>query len=231
LILATALTAQIGFAWAQTATPRLQDADIEAHGGHLSIVRLPIDINGKTVYRDITLDLKVDANGNVSIATDVKQPNPAAPNQVAPTSISPMIVSKPSLPAVAQNFHAGTYRAMDGAVYHVAGHGTPMFGGGLPEWQIAALGSGNHVLDGATWYDGPIDQNPLRRRLRNAGITSQALAWGTSDGGGGVGYDSGSLLGVTAVGSTLTIYSFHKGCCSDTDQAAHAFSLELISPD
>jgi hypothetical protein len=220
-----------GAARAQDATPRLQDADIEARGGHLSIIRLPIDIGGKTVYRDITLDLKVNANGDVSIATDVKQPQGAAGAVVAPTTISPVIVSKPSPPPVVQNFRSGTYRAADGTAYHLSSQGVSLIFGKLPGWKLSVLGPGGKVLDNATWYDGPIDQNPLHKRLRNAGITTQSLSWGSSDGGSGVGFDDGSLIGATAVGNTLTIYSFRKGCCTDTPVATHATSFELISLD
>ncbi|MEJ0044893.1 MAG: hypothetical protein WDN04_01120 [Rhodospirillales bacterium] len=231
ILSAMSLVTMASAASAQTATPRLQDADINARGGHLSIVRLPIDIGGKTVYRDITLDFKVDANGDVSIATNVKQPSSAAPTSVAPTTISPLIVSKPSPPPVVQNYVSGTYRALDGTAYHLSGHGKPIFGSDLPEWQLSVLGTGGKVLDGATWYDGRIDESKLRRRLRLAGITSESLSWGLSDGGNGVGFDGGALIGATAVGKTLTIYSFRKGCCTDAPEATHAISFELISAD
>jgi len=214
-------------------TPRLEDATIDGRGGHLNIVRLPIDINGKTVYRDITLDFKVDAKGDVSIVSNVAQPRGGAGGSVvavAPTTISPIVVSKPSIPPTAQNFHSGTYRGTDGTAYHLAKNGIP-FGGDLPEWQLTVLGPGGHVLDGATWYDGAIDKSPVRRRLRNAGITSEALSYGVSDTGSGLGFEDGALLGATAVGNVLTVYSFHKGCCTDTHDALHVVHFELVSED
>jgi hypothetical protein len=225
-----------GAAWAQDATPRLQDADIDARGSRLKIVRLPIDINGKTVYRDIILDFKVNANGDVTIATDVRQPGGAkgatvAAPAIVPTEISPVVVSKPSAPPAAQAYHQGTYRAQDGTVYHLAAHGTRLFGDSPPEWEISVLGPGGKVIDDATWYDGPIDKSPLRKRLRRDGITDQAFSYGVSNGGNGLGFNQGSLIGAAATGKTLTIYSFVKGCCTDTVDATHAVSLELVSAD
>ena len=217
-----------GAAWAQT--PRLEDATIVGKGGQLSIVRLPIEINGQTVYRDITLDLKVNAKGDVSIFTNATQPSGGVAPAVAAVAAAPVIVSKPSAPPVVQNYRSGTYRAADGTAYHLANHGVP-YGGELPEWQLTVIGTGGRVLDSATWYDGAIDKSPLRKRLRNAGISSEAMSWGATDSGSGTGFDDGALIGVAAAGNVLTIYSFHKGCCTDTAEARHVLSFELVATD
>lgn len=186
--------------------PRLQDADIHGQDGRLTIERLPIRIGDRTEYRDIVIDFVADANGDVRLSSQLrKQVDAQKP------------VSKPTPPPVAQNYKPGIYRAPDGSLYNLIARGVPLGGGSLPAYSLTQT-SGDWPLTGATWFDGPIDASKFRKRLRNAGIASQALSYGTSDGGAGQGWEEGSLIGATQKGDTLTIYGFKRGCCTDNNE-------------
>jgi hypothetical protein len=68
----------------------------------------------------------------------------------------------------------------------------------------------------ATWFVGPIANNPWAARLSKAGITSAAWSYGVGDGGpcGGTAWGNlNSLLGFSQMGNTLVIalFSDHNG--------------------
>ena len=52
------------------AITRLQDATVVARGTTIRITRLPIHTAGGTIYRDVTIELHVDQQGRVTLATD-----------------------------------------------------------------------------------------------------------------------------------------------------------------
>ena len=88
---------------------------------------------------------------------------------------------------------------------------------GVPVWTLKPLGNAGGALSDATWYEGLIDDNPRRHLIKNAGITSLDWAYGTSGSGDGL-FGSGALIGATQTGNTLTIVSFHHGCCSNSPE-------------
>jgi len=213
-------------ALAQPAQPSLQDAaGIHGSGGTLTITRLPIHTASGIIYRDVTIELHADAQGNVTIATDTAghallgaAPRPGAALAVAATPPSPGVVQltqQPSAPLVMQHFTAGMYETAGGAVVQVIDRGIDLVHG-VPAWSITTV-SGGSALESAIWYSGPPYVNPKARRLQNAGITSAAYAYGISDAGDGRLFGTGSLIGAVQEGNTLKIVSFRKGCCEDSD--------------
>jgi hypothetical protein len=215
---------------AQEATTRLQDATVVAKGNTISISRLPISTPGGTIYRDVTIELHVDAQGRVTLATDgagrviaASQPRAAggaAPREVAlqatPSGQAAAVElpQQPSAPIVYQKFVPGTYSAPDGSLVQIEDRGMDLVHH-VPAWSLSANGSG--ALTAATWYSGPPFLNPRSHRLKDAQITSTEFAYGTSDGGDSEVFGSSTLIGVKQIGKKLQIVSFKHGCCSDTD--------------
>lgn len=227
ILLGCALLAVAGTAASQdTATTRLQDAIVVAKGSTISITRLPIHTASGTIFRDVTIELHVDAQGHVTLATDAAgravaagMPRPAsAPAEVAlqsvPSGQAIELPQRPSPPIVMQIFRAGTYTAPDGTFVRVEDRGNDLVNH-VPMWTLSSDGAGG--MSSATWYSGPPQMNPRSRRLKNAGITDTSYAYGTSDGGSGDLFGSGALIGVQQVGTSLHIVSFKRGCCTDLD--------------
>jgi hypothetical protein len=84
--------------------------------------------------------------------------------------------------------------------------------GGATEWSLAQSGTAACAYPySATWYVGPISDNPLYTRLKKATITSSAYNYGILGAYGGCGgndWTTGNLLGFAQTGKTLTIVSF-----------------------
>jgi hypothetical protein len=210
---------------AQTAEPRLQDATITAKGGTISISRLPIRTPSGTIYRDVTIELQVDSTGRVTLATNRVGHVPAAATpppvalQAVPSGTRPAetdaieLPQRASPPVVFQHFTAGTYTAADGSLVNLSNRGMDLING-VPMWTL----SGDGPISSATFYSGPPRLNPRARRLRNAGLTSEAYAYGTSDSGSSDTFGSGALIGVLQTGKTLRVVSFHQGCCTDRNE-------------
>lgn len=229
--LLSALLLSTTAAFAQTAEPRLQDATVVAKGGTISISRLPIRTPSGTIYRDVTIELHVSADGRVTLATDgagraLAGGVAAAPSQqvalrAVPSGTRPAeetaieLPQRPSPPVVFQKFTAGTYTTPDGALVQLEERGRDLIHG-VPMWSMA----GDGPISSATFYSGPPRLNPRSRRLRNAGLTSEAFAYGTTDSGTGEIFGSGALIGVEQKGRTLRVVSFRHGCCSDGEEVA-----------
>jgi hypothetical protein len=118
-------------------------------------------------------------------------------------------------------FQAGTYRSPSNIV---SGQGTITLtgpgassGGGL-QWSLAAApGAAQYTYPStATWFVGPIANNPWASRLSKAGITSAAWSYGVGNGSYAY-WGNNDLLGFSQIGNTLTIARFTS---SGTDQAA-----------
>ena len=211
------------------AQPRLQDATVVARGGTISITRLPIRTPAGTIYRDVTIELHVGADGRVTLATDGAGralagavPGPAT-RQVALQAVpsgpqadahSIELPQRASPPIVFQHFTAGTYTSEDGSILQLEDRGRDLIHG-VPMWSLSAEGG---VVTSATFYSGPPRLNPRSGRLARAGLTGEEYAYGTSDGGSGEIFGSGALIGVMQKGKTLRVVSFHHGCCSDGDE-------------
>ena len=224
------------------ATTRLQDAQLTARGNTITITRLPIRTAAGTIYRDVTIELHVDAQGHVTLATDASgravaagMPAPALParpsgrqRQVALQSVpsgQPIeLPQQPSAPIVYQKFTAGTYTAPDGSIVQVQDRGMDLIHR-VPAWSLR---SDNGAITEATFYSGPPFLNPRSTRLKRAEITSTQYAYGTSDAGTGAVFGTGALIGVKQSGPTLTIVSFHHGCCTDEPEPVATLIYTLL---
>lgn len=211
---------------ALAASPQLQGAIIVGSGGTLTITRMPITTANGIIYRDVTIQLQADENGNVSFArgrpgspapasSSLAQPTPSAGEPVARepglAEVQPL-TQAPSKPVKVQEFRVGTYRGDDGSLMKLVGGGKAVLEG-VPIWTFTAI-DGSAAITSATWYEGLITDNPRQRKIQNAGITSLDYSYGTSDEGESRIFGAGALIGATMTGSTLTVVSFHKGCCN-----------------
>jgi hypothetical protein len=211
-------------ALAQTTLPRLQDATVVAKNGTISITRLPIQTPHGTIYRDITIELRVDATGHVTLTNAVPPPSPSAPAQMALPAVpsnTPAhqaavdLPQQASPPVVYQHFTAGLYTAADGSLVQLQNRGMDLIHN-VPMWTLKSA-DGTGAIDELTFYSGPPWLNPRAGLLKRAGITSQDFAYGTSDSGSGRMFGTGALIGVAQDGKTLRVVSFHHGCCANAD--------------
>ena len=224
------------------AATRLQDATVIAKGSTISIRRLPIHTAGGILYRDVTIELQVDAQGHVSLATaaPASLPTPGGGRQLALQSVPSAgtggaggvepgveLAQRPSPPIVMQIFRAGTYSAADGALVHILDRGNDLVHR-LPNWSLTADGTG--VIASATWWSGPPDMNPKHRRLKDANIYGTDYAYGIVDGGSDGPFGSGALIGVAQAGNTLRFVSFHHGCCSDQEAPVASITYTYAGP-
>jgi hypothetical protein len=240
LCLAAAGALAPAFAQDQTATTRLQDATVVARDSTISITRLPIHTPNGTIYRDVTIELQVDAQGHVTLATNnagrqgVPGVAPAPGGQVAlqsvpsggPANLPIELPQRESPPIVMQIFRAGTYSAPDGSLAHVQDRGNDLVHH-VPLWSIA--GDGGPIVS-AQWYSGPPFMNPRYKRLRAAEITSTDYAYGLTDAGSEGPFGSNAVIGVRQEGTNLRIVSFRHGCCSETSQPVASVLYTYVSP-
>jgi hypothetical protein len=158
--------------------------------------------SGQTVYQDITLQFDNDGNGNLSLSSGY-----------------PAFTLSPNL--LVSSFQPGKYvgpgNVLNGkATITVSGPG--IVSGGSTAWSSATTAEADActVPVSATWYVGPIDNNPMAARLKKAGITSTAWSYGIS--GNGIAFScggslsfhwgNGSIIGISQNGSTITFASF-----------------------
>ena len=182
----------------------LQNATLTASGNTINAARIPVvTASGVTVYLDMALQFNTDANGNLTLATGYPRING-------------------STALLTSNFTAGTYVGpstfLNGKAIIVVG-GPGVAPGGATQWSLSA-GPGADMCTTplmANWYDGPIADNPNSARINSAKITSTALSYGIGgnepcgNNTSGIIYgrwQSGSLLGFSQIGDTLTISSF-----------------------
>jgi hypothetical protein len=147
------------------------------------------------------LGLRVRASAFTSIP-----PTTGATAQVAPTFA----------------FKTGSYfspsNIMNGqGAINIAGPGVSDGGATLYSLAAAPGANGYTYPSTATWFVGPIANNPWAARLSKAGITSAAWSYGVGDGSPTWGQND--LLGFSQIGNTLIIARFSNG---GTDLAAPA---------
>ncbi len=227
------------------ATTNLKDATVVARGTTIRITRLPIHTNAGTIYRDVTIELHVDQQGRVTLATDNagraiaagvpagSQSRPRSPGTPAPATAGPAQVAlqsvpsgqasagaielpqQPSAPIVFQKFTPGTYTAADGSLIQVESRGMDLIHH-VPSWSLSSPTGA--AITSAVWWSGPPFLSPRSNRLKRAQITGTDYAYGVSDEGSSSVFGTGALIGVKQVGRTLQIVSFHHGCCTDEEQ-------------
>jgi hypothetical protein len=221
------LTAGVLVVRAQAPTPPyalFQYASLTGSGNTITATQVPVvTATGVTVYENLTLQFNVDANGNLTISPGYPQAIPA------PTILT-------------TGFKAGTYAGPStvlngGMIISVSGPGVT--DGGATEWTLSAGSGANSCTtpDSASWYVGPLANNPLAARLSKAGITSTAYSYGIASSPNcnattpPQGLNSGNwgypLIGVSQAGNTLTIVSFSSGATDfSTPQAQITYTLQ-----
>ena len=215
----------IGVAYAQTgpptAGPQFQYAALTGSGNTITLTRVPvITSSGQTMYQDVTLQFDNDGNGNLTL-----------------TNGFPMFALSPSLQV--SSFQPGKYAGpattlSGNALITVSGPG--VVSGGSTAWSATTISGSDPctVPVSATWYVGPIENNPMSARLKKASITSTAWSFGISGGipsSCGVGqsfrWGNGSIVGVSQTGNTITFASFTNNSfdqASPVDQITYTLS-------
>ena len=194
-----------------------QYSTLTASGNTVTATRVPVVTgSGTTIYKNVVVQFEVDSSGNLTLA-------PGYP-QVAP-SLTPYI----------QGFKAGTYvgpsTVFSGKMF-VTVNGPSVGPGGATEWSLAAASGANACTypTSATWYAGPMANNPLAARIKAAGITTTGYAFGivgrdvcSIDGGT---FNTDALIGLSQIGSALTVYSFTRNS-ADSSTPVDQVTYEL----
>jgi hypothetical protein len=212
------VTAMVVTASAQSPNALFDQATITGSGNTITATLVPVVVSpGLTLYLNMTLQFNVDANGNLTLAPGF-----------------PQVVQAPTL--LGSSFRAGTYvgpsTLLNGkALITVSGPG--VLDGGATAWSLVTASGAdpNTNPQSATWYVGPIANNPYADRIKRAGITSTAYSYGIiSCGNNGCdrGFGSGALIGVSQAGNTLTIVGFYTGsdAGASTPQGQITFTLK-----
>jgi hypothetical protein len=183
-----------------------QNAALTGSGNTINATRIPVvTASGTTVYEDMALQFTTDANGNLSLAAGFPQ-------------------IAPSAALLTSNFKAGTYAASS-TIFNgkniVVVSGPGVTAGGATQWSLTAGPGADPCTTpvAATWYEGPIANNPYATQINSFKITSTAMSYGIGGGGAntcpsstpGIKYQywaNGSLLGFSQNGNSLTIVTF-----------------------
>jgi hypothetical protein len=195
----------LGVARAQSAAsptpgPQFQYAALTGSGNTITLTRVPVMTStGQTIYQDITLQFDNDGNGNLTL-----------------TSGFPVFALSPGL--LVASFQPGKYVGPGNGKAIITVNGPGVAGGGSTAWSTSTTSDSDSctVPTSATWYVGPIDNNPMAVRLKKANITSTAWSYGIS--GNGIAFScggslsfhwsNGSIIGVSQTGNTITFASF-----------------------
>ncbi|MGD1070795.1 MAG: hypothetical protein ABSB15_11695 [Bryobacteraceae bacterium] len=215
LLAACALVGQ-----AQTAPYALfQSASLTGSGNTITATGIPVVIAPNlTVYVNLNLQFNVDVNGNLTISQGYPQIIPA------PTILS-------------SGFKAGTYAGPGSilggkALITVSGPGVT--DGGATEWSLSSAAGADPCTYpySATWYVGPIANNPYAAWLKSDGITSTAYSYGVGSASNSNGCSNSvwyldALIGVSQVGNTITIVSFgDQGGQSNSPEGQITYTLQ-----
>jgi hypothetical protein len=211
-------------AGAATPTPFLEDSTIVGAGGTLTATRVPVETaTGSIVYQDVTIQLNATTKGGLTLA-------PGYPKV------------QPSPPLITSGFLAGNYAgpttlANGKFLINVTGPGVGV--GGTTIWSLAASKGANICTApiSATWYSGPIADNPLAVRLKKDKITSTDYSYGVVGASTSYNCSSGTpnyyllfeqdaLVGVSQTQGSLTIVSFtYNGTDNETPVAQITYTF------
>ena len=192
-ILAVALLVASVPAYAADPAAMAQYATFSGVGNQVAISRLPVVMpDGTIAFRDVTVTLKADAKGTVTItSTNIMSPS--------------ILVS---------GFLAGDYASNQEKDRNFAGRvdGPGIQAGGATSWSFTldrTSGDKCAYPGGATWTTGS-----MPKRAADAGLTSHDYAYGTT----GVvpcgvpdGWGNNTLIGVQQTGNAISFTSFTKG--------------------
>jgi len=199
---------------------QFQYGTLTATTNSISATYVPITTaSGTLTYENLTIpfSLYLDSQGNVQVeAGDIT----AVPSPLPQTD----------------GFIAGNYVGPGGGTSELLTLSGPgVNSDGSTEWTVSASpgATGCTYPTTATFYVGPLLDNPLYSRIQKAEITSTAYSYGDegtqtctapdND------WDSGSLLGFAQVGNTLTIVSYSWDG-SDYSTATNQITYTLIPP-
>ncbi len=180
----------------------------------ITATQVPVQTSTGLIYKDVTIQINVDAAGNLTYATT----SPLA-------TLSPML--SPS------TFRAGIYTNSSDNRYglQVAGPSIIPGGGGLAQWSISsAPGLACSPPQPATFYTGPLDKSPLAARVSAAGITgitASQYSFGVigTPNCGNADWQNNGLIGLTNIGGNLVIASFTQ---SGTDASTPYTQLTYV---
>jgi hypothetical protein len=184
-----------------SAYAQFQYATITGTNNVLNVTMLPVVTPKGTVYKNLTLQVTANAEGEISVEPAIVVPAPQI---------------------LASSFKAGTYvgpSTINGGQNKITVTGPGVIVGGTTVWSLTASSDPNVCTypATATWYVGSPTSpgNPEYARLKKAGITSPAYSYGTS---GTIANSSSScnpndawsasLIGVSQTGNSITIASF-----------------------
>jgi hypothetical protein len=200
VLVAILLLSVASVARAQTPQASFERSTLTGSGNTINATRVPVAISSTlTVYVDMTMQFNVDSNGNLTMVASY-----------------PRIV--PSATLLTGNFKAGTYVGPStkfNAKGFITVSGPGVSDGGTTTWSMSAASSADPSTNpsSATWYVGPIANNPQVDRLKRAGgagITSTAWSYGVASGlsSDSLHWAPGTLIGVSQTGNAITFASF-----------------------
>jgi hypothetical protein len=178
---------------------QFQYATITGTNDTLNVTMLPVVTPTGTVYKNLTLQVNVDAKGDVTVA-------PGSPSVVNAQQI------------LASAFKAGKYvgpSSINDGKNQITVTGPGVVPGGTTVWSLVSSSDPSvctYPLSG-TWYVGPLTNSSLAARLKKAGITSTAYSWGVAGNPSascdpGLNWSGGSIIGVSQTGNSITFSSF-----------------------
>jgi len=196
-----------------------QQSTLTGSGNTITALNVPVVISpGVTVYVNATIQFNVDSNGNLTVSTGF-----------------PQVIPAPAL--LASSFVAGKYvgpSTINSGNNAITVAGPGVTAGGATEWSLSAPAGASACTypETATWYVGPMAANPLAARLQAAGITSTAYSYGVGSAtcADSDAWYSGSLIGVSQIGNTLTIVSFSYAGVDTTKGLTYDQITYTLSP-
>jgi len=179
---------------------QFQYATITGTNNVLNVTMLPVVTPKGTVYKNFTLQVSANAEGQITVESATAVP--------APTT-------------VVTAFKTGVYlgpSSINKGQNQITISGPGVVPGGTTVWSLTSSSDPNVCTypASATWYVGSPTSlgNPLYARLKKAGITSTAYSYGSagnlsnSSCNPNDAWSGGSLIGVSQTGNSITIASF-----------------------
>ena len=203
---------------ALTAYAQFQYATITGSTNILNVTMLPVVTAKGTIYKNLTLKVNVDANGDVTFE-------------------APSIVNAKQI--LASSFKSGKYAgpsSVNDGKNQITVTGPGVVAGGTTVWSAVSSSDPSVCSNpvSGTWYVGPIANNPLAARLKKAGITSTAYSWGVAGNPNGPGgcnpglnWSNGSILGVSQTGNSITFSSFTSDASFDKNYPVDQITYTL----
>lgn len=187
-------------ATAEAATPALlfEDSSVIGIGDTITALRLPVrTANGTFIFKDVTIVLEADSEGNLRWATA----RPIA-------TLSP--------PLQTSNVRAGIYASATDKSAGLRITGPSAIGhGGVAEWAITVAPgktAGRSPPNPAFFYTGPLSGSPLAARVQRVGLASSQYSFGVIGASQAPfpGFATNGLIGLRLIGNQLVIAAFSE---------------------